>query len=151
KSELAFEIASALKASLTPLETERLKRRATQNGEAYLLYIQANDIYAKYQKRRPDLEKAEQLYEKAIQLDPSFALAYAQLSHVETLFNGMYESNPVRREKARAAAQKALQLQSDLPEAHMALAFDYFKGGANDGTSDYTKALAELEIARRGL
>ena len=151
QSDLAFEIASALKANLTPGETARLKRRPTENGEAYLLYIQANDIFAKYQKRLPDLEKAEQLYEKAIQLDPSFALAYAQLSHVETIFNSFYKSDPARREKARAAAQKALQLQPDLPEAHMALAFDYFKGGAHDGTSDYAKALAELEIARRGL
>jgi serine/threonine protein kinase/tetratricopeptide (TPR) repeat protein len=151
QSDLAFQIASALKAKLTPGETARLKRRPTENGEAYLLYIQANDLFGRYEKQKPDLEKAEQLYEKAIQLDPKFALAYAQLSHVETIFNSGHDSDPVRRTKARAAAHEALRLQPDLPEGHMALAFDYLKGGAHDGTSDYAKARDELEIARRGL
>jgi serine/threonine protein kinase/tetratricopeptide (TPR) repeat protein len=151
QGDLAFEIASALKANLTSAETARVKRHPTENGEAYLLYIQANDIFAGYAKRTSDLQKAEQLYERAIALDPAFALAYAQLSHVETIFNSGHESDLSRREKARAAAAEALRLQPELPEAHMALAFDYFKGGAHDGTSDYAKARAELEIARRGL
>lgn len=47
-------------------------------------------------------------------LDPSFALAYARLSHVETIFNSEHKADPSRREKARAAAQEALRLQPDL-------------------------------------
>ena len=151
QTDLALQIASALKAKLSTAESERLKRAPTQNGDAYLLYIQANDLFKNYSKGRTDLEKAEALYQKAIQLDPFFALAYAQLSHVETIFNSAYEYDPSRRERARAAALKALRLQPDLPEAHMALAFDLYKGGVHDGTSDYGKALEELQIARRGL
>jgi serine/threonine protein kinase/Tfp pilus assembly protein PilF len=151
QTDLALQIASALKAKLSTAEAERLKHAPTQNGDAYLLYIQANDLFDNYSKGRAELEKAEQLYQEAIKLDPSFALAYAQLSHVETIFNSAYEPDPSRREKARAAAREALRLQPDLPEAHMALAFDFYKGGVHDGTSDYKRALAELQIARRGL
>jgi serine/threonine-protein kinase len=151
QSDLAFEIASALKAKLTTSETARLKRPPTENGEAYLFYIQASDLFAKYDKRPPDLEKAEQLYEKAIQLDPTFALAYAGLSQVETLRNSSEELLPERRARARAHAEKALDLQPDLPEAHWALGKEYYQGGVEDGDRDLIKARSEFEIAQRGL
>ncbi len=151
QSELAFQIASALKAKLTSDETARLRRRPTENGEAYLLYMQAYDYYAGRQKLKADLEKAEQLFEKAIQLDPSFALAHAQLSRLESVWNSYYEPDPARRAKAQAAAHEALRLQPDLPEAHMALAEDYWRASIVMDDSDLESALREFEIARRGL
>ena len=148
ESELALQIASALKAKLTPAETARLKRRPTENGEAYLLYIQASDLFANYDKGKSELEKAEQLCEKAIQLDPSFALAYALLSRIETIINSAVTFDPARREKARAAAREALRLQPDLPEAHVSLGYDYYDGAAALGDRELENAWREFEIAR---
>jgi TolB-like protein len=74
QTDLAQEIASALKATLSAGEQERIERKPTQNSEAYLLYLQAHEIFTRPDRRHDDLARAEALYEKAIQLDPTFAL-----------------------------------------------------------------------------
>jgi serine/threonine protein kinase/Flp pilus assembly protein TadD len=151
QSNLAFEIASALKAKLTPVETARLRRPPTQSGEAYLLYVQANDYAAGRDKLRPDLEKAEELYQRAVKLDPSFALAYGQLARLESVFYSYREQTPARRAKAQAAVDEALRLQPELPEAHLAQGDLYWRSAATSGDFDFANALREFEIARRGL
>ena len=151
QSDLAFQIASALKAKLTSSETAQLKRLPTENGEAYLFYIQAGDLLASYNRPKDALKNAEELYGKAIQLDPTFALAYAGLSQVETLRNSSEELLPERRARARAHAQKALELEPDLPEGHWALGKEYYQGGAEEGDRDLVRARSEFEIAHRGL
>src|SRR5438067_6104761 len=146
QTDLAQKIASALQAKLSPNEKERFDRRPTQNPDAYLLFIQAHD-YANRPDMLPDASlKAEQLFEQATKLDPNFALAFAGLSMVESWL--YHTSDPVaaRREKARLNADEALRLQPDLPEGHLALGFSYYYGNR-----DYERALAEFEIARRGL
>ena len=150
QSDLALQVASALKATLSTRETESIKHQPTQNAQAYLLYVQANDLFAGYMKARPDLERAEQLFEKAISLDPQFALALAQLSQLETIFCG-YDPSPARVEKARATGQEALRLQPDLSEAHMAMGRYYWQGQKHDGEMDLAGALQEFQTAERGL
>src|SRR5437879_6741653 len=86
------------------------------------------------------------MYERAIQLDPNFALAVARYSLLQSWLVHTYDPTRERREKARALAERALQLQPDLPEAHMALGFVYYYGDNN-----YDAALREFEIAQRGL
>jgi tetratricopeptide (TPR) repeat protein len=86
------------------------------------------------------------LFEQAIKLDPNFALAFAGLSMVESWLYHSSDPVPARREKARLNADEALRLQPDLPEAHLALGFSYYYGDR-----DYERALAEFEIAKRGL
>jgi serine/threonine-protein kinase len=90
--------------------------------------------------------KAAPLFEQAIKLDPNFALAYAGLSMVESWAYHSFDPVPARREKARRNAVEALRLQPDLPEAHLALGFSYYYGDR-----DYQRALAEFEMAKRGL
>ena len=146
QTDLAQKIASALQAKLSPTEKARLDRRPTQNSDAYLLFVQAHD-YA----NRPDMFldtslKAEQLFEQATKLDPNFAAAFAGLSMAESWTYHTFDPKPARREKARTAANEALRLQPDLPEAHLALGFSYYYGDR-----DYERALAEFEIAKRGL
>src|SRR5204862_8260033 len=92
------------------------------------------------------LKQGEQLYERAVQLDPKFALAFARYSQLESWILHTFERTPARREKARALAERALQLQPDLPEAHLALGFSYYYGD-----NDYETALKEFEIAQRAL
>jgi TolB-like protein/Flp pilus assembly protein TadD len=146
QTDLAQKISSALQAKLSPAEKARIDRRPTQNPDAYLLFMQAHD-YA----NRPDLFrdislKAEQVFEEATKLDPNFAAAFAGLSTIESWMYHSFDPTPARREKARAAANEALRLQPDLPEAHLALGFSYYYGDR-----DYERALAEFAIAKRDL
>jgi TolB-like protein/Tfp pilus assembly protein PilF len=146
QSELAQSITAALKATFSPDEQERIEKKPTQNGDAYLLYIQAHDIFNRPDRRHDDLARAEALYEKAIALDPSFALAHARLSQLESWTYYAIEPAPARMEKARSAAAEALRLQPDLAEAHLALGLVYYYLDR-----DYDRALSELAIARSDL
>jgi TolB-like protein/Flp pilus assembly protein TadD len=146
QTDLAQKIVSALQAKLSPNEKARLDRRPTQNPDAYLLFVQAHDYASRRDMFRDTSLKAEPLFEQAIKLDPNFALAFAGLSMVESWAYHSFDPTPGRREKARLNADEALRLQPDLPEAHLALGFSYYYGDR-----DYERALAEFDIARRGL
>src|SRR5437870_6234750 len=146
QTDLAQKIASALQAKLSPTEKARLDRRPTQNPDAYLLFVQAHDYANRTDMFRDTTLKAEALFEQAIKLDPNFALAFADLSMVESWLYHSSDPVPARREKARPNADEALRLQPDLSEGHRALGFSYYYGDR-----DYERALAEFEIARRDL
>ena len=146
QSELAQNIAAALKATLSPDEQQRIERKPTENSEAYLLYLQAHDIYNRPDRRHDDLARAESLYDKAIKLDPNFALAWARLSQLESWMYYAIEPTPARMEKARTAAAEALRLQPKLAEAHLASGLvSYYLD------RDYARALSELAIAQDDL
>ena len=145
QTDLAKEIAGALRAKLSPSEKAQLERKPTENGEAYLAFVQAHNL----QNAVEDLGKlkqSEQLYARAIELDPRFALAIARYSQLESWIVHTFERTTERREKARALAQRALQLQPDLPEAHLAMGFSLYYGD-----NDFEGALKEFEIAQRDL
>src|SRR5947208_10207878 len=146
QTDLAQKIASALQAKLSPNEKARLDNRPTQNPDAYLLFVQAHDYANRTDMFRDTTLKAEPLFEQAIKLDPTFAAAFAGLSMVESWAYHSFDPVPARREKARLNADEALRLQPDLPEGHLALGFSYYYGDR-----DYERALAEFEIAKRGL
>jgi len=146
QTDLAQKIASTLQAKLSPSEKARLDRRPTQNPDAYLLFIQAEQYANTPDMFRDDSQTAKELLEQAIKLDPNFAAAFACLSMVESWAYHSFDSTSPRRERARLAADQALRLQPDLPEGHLALGFSYYYGDRN-----YSRALAEFEIAKRGL
>ena len=146
QSDLAHEIATALQAKLSPTEKAQMETKPTQNADAYLAYMQGHDFFNRPDKWAPDLYKAEELFQRAVQLDPTFALAHAQLSHLESWIFHSVDSSPARREKARTIANEALRLQPNLPEAHVALGYCYYYGDR-----DYERALAEFAFAQRGL
>jgi TolB-like protein/Tfp pilus assembly protein PilF len=145
QSDLAQKIAEALQAKLSPGEKSMMERKPTENGEAYLAFVQAHDLSCAFEDIGK-LKQSEQLYQRAIELDPNFALAIARYSQLESWFLHDIDRTPERREKARALAERALQLQPDLPEAHLAMGFVYYYGDNN-----YDAALSEFEIAQRGL
>jgi TolB-like protein/Tfp pilus assembly protein PilF len=146
ESEVAEQIAESLQAKLSPTEKERLDRRPTTDSDAYLLYVQAHDYANRLDRPRDNSLKAEKLFEQAIKLDPTFALAFAGLSEVESWIYHSNEPTAARREKARVNANESLRLQPDLPEGHLALGFSYYYGDRN-----YERALTEFEIAKRDL
>ena len=122
-----------------------MERKPTENGEAYLAFVQAHNLQGAYEEFEK-LKQSEQLYDRAIELDPKFALALARYSQLESWIVHSFERTPERREKARTLAERALQLQPDLPEAHLAMGFSLYYGD-----NDFEAALKEFEIAQRGL
>jgi len=146
QTDLAQKIASALQAKLSPTEKARLDNRPTQNPDAYLLFVQAHEYANRTDMFNDTSLKAVPLFEQAIKLDPTFAMAFADLSTVESWIYHSFDPVPAWREKARLNADEALRLKPDLPEGHLALGFSYYYGDR-----DYERALAEFETARRGL
>jgi TolB-like protein/Tfp pilus assembly protein PilF len=145
QTDLAQKIANELRAKLSPSEKAQMEHKPTENGEAYLAFVQAHNLSCSVE----DLEKlkqSEQLYQRAIELDPNFALGIARYSQLESWIVHTFDRTPERREKARTLAERALQLQPDLPEAHLARGFSYYYGDNN-----YDAALKEFEIAQSGL
>ena len=146
QTDLAQQIVRQLQAKLSPMEKAQIERRPTENGEAYLAFVQAHDLSTRPDKFRGDTEKAEQLFEKATKLDPNFAEAFAGLASVEEWIYHTFDPTPARKEKARVAAEEAIRLQPDLPEAHLALGFYYYYC-----ERDYQNALKEFAIAKLSL
>src|SRR5438034_4259150 len=79
QSDLAQNIADALKAKLSPAEKSQMARKPTENGEAYLAFVQAHNLSCEVEDF-DKLKQSEQLYERAVELDPNFALAIARYS-----------------------------------------------------------------------
>jgi TolB-like protein/Tfp pilus assembly protein PilF len=145
QTDLAQKIAGELRAKLSPTEKAQMERKPTENGEAYLAFVQAHNLQNAVEDIGK-LKQSEQLYARAIELDPKFALALARYSQLESWIFHTYDPTRERREKARALAEQALQLQPDLPEAHLAMGFSQYYGD-----NDFEAALKEFETAQRGL
>ncbi|MBA3833155.1 MAG: tetratricopeptide repeat protein [Chthoniobacterales bacterium] len=143
EGELASEIASALRATLTPEEKVRVQRKPTENADAYVLYLRALPYEQGPDTLLQDYRRAVQLYSQAIALDPGFALAHAHLASTYAEIFHFHEPLAGWREKAKSEAQLALQLQPNLSEAHFALGqCSYWLDG------DYDRALAEFSRAQ---
>ena len=129
---------------VTLLEPERLslKSQPTENLEAYDFFLRGNDYF----NRGIELISADDMgialdqYKEAIRQDPGFALAHARLSTVHTWFYTTYTDRAAKRlSLADETVKQALDLVSDLPEAHLALGKIYMARG------DHHLALAEFE------
>jgi TolB-like protein/Flp pilus assembly protein TadD len=141
---VARRVAQSLAANLSAEEADRLALRPTDNLEAYNLYLQGNDYLTRSDSEEA-LRIAERMYESAVEIDPGFALAFAKLSRVHSsMFWYYFDRSAERATRAREAAERALNLGPDLPEAHGALGTYYYWVRL-----DYERALAELATASR--
>ena len=114
QTDLAQKIAHELQAKLSPTEKAQMTRKPTENGEAYLAFVQAHNLHTQMEEF-DKLKQAEQLYERALQLDPNFSLAAADFSRLESWIYHTYDPTPARREKARALAERSLETPTGLP------------------------------------
>jgi serine/threonine-protein kinase len=169
EDSLSEKVAHALALRLSGPETSRLQQRYTDNLEAYQLYLKG-----RYQMNMAaeGALKAASSFQQAIEKDPKYALAYAGLSDADAAlgFMGVGSMNPGESfAKAKAAARKALELDSSLADAHNSLAgvlFSYdwnwseaekeFKratelnpnlADAHHGYSEYLQAMARWDEA----
>lgn len=144
QGELASKIADKLRATISDDEKAQAAANPTQNAEAYVFYLRANQISRNPDTLLEDYKTAEELYMQAIKLDPKFALAHARLASVCAEVYRYYEPTESWRKKARNEAETALQLQPNLAEAHFALGQCLYWMD-----HDYDKALEQFEIASR--
>jgi tetratricopeptide (TPR) repeat protein len=121
QSDVARQIATALKARISPSEQERLQQKPTLNLEAYNLYLQGRYFFEK--RIEVTLKKALALFEEAIQKDPQYALAYTGIADTYGLLSnyGVLPSQEAFK-KATEAAQKAIEIDGTLAEAQTSLA-----------------------------
>ena len=144
QGELATEIADTLRATLSEDEKARTTIIPTQNADAYVFYLRANQISKNPDTLLEDYKTAEQLYTQAIELDPNFALAHARLASVCAEIFRYYEPTESWKTKARVEAETALRLQPNLAEGHFALGQCIYWMD-----QDYDRALEQFEIASR--
>ena len=121
QDEMARKIAEALRVTLSPQELEALAVKPTENLQAYDLFLRGKR-YARRQTRQ-DLEFALQMFENAVAMDPSFALAYAACANACAMFYCNYSRDQVWVERAREASGKAVALRWDLPEVQVSQAW----------------------------
>ena len=130
QDEMARRIAEALRVTLSPEELEALAVKPTENLQAYDLYLRGKR-YARRQTRQ-DLEFALQMFENAVAMDPSFALAYAASANACAMFYCNYSRDQVWVERAREASGKAVALRWDLPEVQVSQAWVLYAAALHD-------------------
>ena len=125
ESEVAKAIADALQAKLTGGEQRALAVKPTNNSEAYDAYLRGLALEARMTTNSPtDSEKVVGFYEQSVQLDPTFALAWARLSraNAQVYFGGL-DRTTAHRDAAERALNTAQKLQPNSPETLLAQAY----------------------------
>jgi serine/threonine-protein kinase len=119
---IALKVADALAVQLTGEESNRLIRRATENMEAYRLYLTGRFHWGKLAP--PEIRKSIGYFESAIELDPNYALAYFGLADAYRALSMIGDLRPNDTyPQASAAARKAIELDPTLAEPYVTLAF----------------------------
>ena len=138
--EIASTITQKLQLKLAGSEKGLTKQYTTSN-DAYQLYLKGRFHFAK--RTKEDLFKSIELFDEAVKLDPNFALAYVGIAETWTVIPSFPYGSPAdSTPKAKAAIQKALEIDPELPEAHtvnamIAVSYDW----------DWAKAEAEFKRA----
>ncbi len=149
QSSIAEKVATALDVALLEPERRVLAAKPTENLEAYDFYLRGNDHFNRSTAgaigSERDLRIALQMYQKAVELDAGFALAYSQLSRSITEIYWHYDRKDEYLKDAQTAVEKAFKLSPGLPEAHLAL------GSIHYHAREYEKALEQFAIAQKSL
>jgi serine/threonine-protein kinase len=145
QADVSARVAQALGVALGAGEREELAERPTRDLAAYDAYLQGNRAAPSIAAATvEDLRRAIRHYERAVALDSSFALAWAQLSRARARLYFNSAPTAADDERARRAAEQALALAPGLTEAHLALG-DYY----TQVRKDPTRALEQYAIGRR--
>jgi len=141
QSNIARQVAETLDVTLLAPEGQALDAKPTTNLEAYDYYLRGKD----YQARQLDDEDAHlavRMYQRAVQLDPTFALAYGALTRAHLMLSWSFGETG-ELPKAQAALDRAQQLGPELVETHLALGYHYYWG-----SRDYDHALEQFAWVR---
>jgi serine/threonine protein kinase len=142
ESEIAKRIAESLQATLTSSEEQALAVKPTNNPEAYDAYLRG----LVFEARSPNLEfsaviaKASDSYERAVQLDPNFAVAWARLSRVNSLLYFGHPAETARRDTAKNALENAQKLTPNSPDTLISLGYYQYRVLSDYGAAEATFA-----------
>jgi TolB-like protein/lipoprotein NlpI len=128
QSDVAEKIAAALQVELSPEEKERLAKKPTENLTAYDYYLRGREYYVRY--RRQDNERAIELFKKALEFDPDFAVAYSGLGDSYAQRTGKFGFPGTWLDESIKVSQKAISLRPDLSEGYKALGLAYLQKGS---------------------
>jgi TolB-like protein/Tfp pilus assembly protein PilF/predicted Ser/Thr protein kinase len=144
QSDISSQVAGALDVALLQAERKTLETIPTNNAEAYDAYLKGKE-YVNRGFDENNFRIAEEMFQKAVALDPNFTLGYAKLSETHgDLYWGHYDHTEERVLKEKAAAEKALELGPDVADAHVAMGLYYYHGRL-----EYDNALREFDIAKK--
>jgi serine/threonine protein kinase/Flp pilus assembly protein TadD len=127
QSDVAQSIAMALRAQLSAEVKERIERRPTDSLEAYDYYLKGREYYYRYRKQ--DNEHAVELFKRALELDPAYALAYAGLGDAYSQRAGRFGMEPGWLDSAIEASERAISIDPQSAEAHKSLGLAYMARG----------------------
>ena len=141
QDDISQSIVKALRVILSEDEKKKIEKARTINVEAYDYYIRGRQFF--HQLRRKSLEYAKQMFNKAIEVDPEYALAHAGVADCSSLLFMYFDARELNLRQAELASRKALELEPDLAEAHVA------RGLAVSLSKKYDEAEREFEAALR--
>jgi serine/threonine protein kinase/Flp pilus assembly protein TadD len=141
QDEIAQNIVKALRVVLSEDEKRAIEKVPTENVEAYDYYLRGRKFF--HQHRRTSIEFARQMFTRAIEIDPEYALAYSGIADCCSILYMYFDARESNLKQANTASKKALLLDPDLAEAHSArgLAFSLSKQ-YEDATREFEKAMS---------
>jgi TolB-like protein/Flp pilus assembly protein TadD len=149
QDSISDNVAQSLAPNLTTDERKELGKRYTTSAAAYDSYLMG--LYFWNQRSKDGLEKAIDYFGRAVEKDPSFALAYALMADChQLLFYYRYDRRPDRIQNAKASAERALLLDDSIAEAHVAMAMVQFYHARDQGVASSARQ-AGINSLRRAL
>ena len=140
QDDISQAIVKALKVILSEGEKKQIEKARVENVQAYDYYLRGRQYY---QIHRKSLEYARQMFNRAIETDPEYARAYAGVADACSLLYMYFDAREFNLRQADIASAKALELEPDLAEAHVA------RGLAISLSKRFREAEAEFETAMR--
>ncbi len=143
QDEITLSVVGALKVKLLGEERSAMLKKGTENAHAFELYIRGRALWSR--RTHADLDKALEYFERAIELDPAYALAYAGLADCYTFLVYFEAYSPSEMAaKVRAALDKTIELDPSLSESHSSLAIykTFFEFDINYGERELRTAIA---------
>lgn len=140
QQEIAGGIADGLRLKLTGDERANLNKQYTHNPEAYQAYLRGRYLLNKYTEEA--YKKSLEHFNRSVELDPSFALAFAGIADAYIVASDWYLSSKGSLPKARAAASRALEIDDSLAEAHNSMGWiNTSYGDLAGGESEFKRAI----------
>ncbi len=141
QDDISQAIVKALRVILTEGEKKAIEKARTVNVQAYDFYLRGRQYF--HQWRRKSVEYARQMFNRAIEIDPDYALAHAGIADSCSMLYTYWDAREFNLRQADIASRKALELEPDLAEAHVA------RGIAVSLTKKFDEAEKEFETAMR--
>jgi serine/threonine protein kinase/Flp pilus assembly protein TadD len=141
QDDISQSIVKALRVILSEDEKKAIEKARTDNVKAYEFYLRGRQFF---EDRRKSLEFARQMFKRAVDVDPDYALAYAGIADCCSLLYAFHDARESNLRQAETASLRALELEPELAEAHLARAIAVWLSKRS-----FAEAEAEFQQAMR--